>query len=138
MKILFVCVGNSARSQMAEALFNSMAPEGMLAISAGTEPAPRVSSRAIEVMKELGIDIGSNKPKLLTPEMVREAKKVITMGCLDRESCPVFLIEEKEKLEDWALEDPKDKDIEVARRVRDEIKKRVEELIEELRSSSSK
>jgi len=130
MDVLFVCVGNSARSQMAKGFYNAYAKRTS-AESAGTEPAPRVSSKAIEVMRELGIDISSEKPKLLTQEMAAEAKRIVTMGCLSRESCPAFLLSSG-KVEDWALPDPKGKSIEEFRRVRDEIKTRVLRLIEEM------
>ncbi len=130
MDVLFVCVGNSARSQMAKGFYNHYARRTR-AESAGTEPASRVSRKAIEVMREKGIDISSEKPKLLTQEMVTRAKKVVTMGCLSRESCPFFLVE-SEKLEDWALPDPKGKSIEEFRRVRDEIERRVRELVKEM------
>ncbi|MBI5252871.1 MAG: arsenate reductase ArsC [Euryarchaeota archaeon] len=127
MKVLFVCVGNSARSQMAEAIFNKIAGKKE-AQSAGTQPADKVSSKAIAVMREIGIDISMRKPKLLTREMVEKTEKIITMGCLDSASCPLFLLEDKSKLEDWKIEDPRDKPIEKVREIRDEIKRRVEGL----------
>ena len=133
MKVLFVCVGNSARSQMAEALFNRLAPKGYSAVSAGTQPARRVSSLAIKAMSELGIDISKAKPKLLTPEMVKKADRIITMGCLVEESCPSFLMKERRALEDWGIEDPRGKDIEGVRRIRDEVKLKVEQLLERLK-----
>ena len=134
MMVLFVCVGNSMRSQMAEVLFNQLAPRNYYAKSAGTQPADRVSSKAIEVMKEIGIDISNAKPKLITPEMVKEAYKIITMGCINESSCPAFLIKDKSKLKDWDIEDPRGKTIEEVRKARDEIKRRVEQLIEKLRA----
>ena len=131
MRVLFVCVENAARSQMAEALFNKIAGKKE-AQSAGTEPAEKVSSKAIAVMKEIGIDISTQTPKLLTNEMVEKADKIITMGCLDNASCPLFLLEDKSKLEDWKIEDPRGKPIEKVREIRDEIKRRVERLAGEI------
>jgi arsenate reductase len=100
------------------------------AISAGTKPSDSVNPVVIEAMKEAGIDIGSNKPKMLTMEMVQSADLMITMGCgADTEGiCPARFIE----TEDWALEDPKGKSLDDVRRIRDEIKRRVAELIDEL------
>lgn len=131
-QVLFVCMGNSARSQMAEAFFNSITPKGWKASSAGTKPAERVSSKAVEVMRELGLDVSNKKPKLLTPMMVEGAKRIITMGCLDDESCPVFLLEEKSKIEDWKIPDPRGLPLEEYRGVRDMIRKKVEGLIANL------
>jgi arsenate reductase len=133
MKVLFVCVGNSARSQMAEAIFNSAAPKGISAMSAGTEPARRVSRKAVRVMREIGLDISAAKPKLLTPGMVDGADKIITMGCLEESSCPVFLLRDKSKLEDWGITDPKDLPIDEVREIREGIADRVMGLLKELR-----
>ncbi|MDD4924385.1 MAG: arsenate reductase ArsC [Dehalococcoidales bacterium] len=130
--ILFVCIHNSGRSQMAEAFFNQMAQGKAKALSAGTKPSDEVNPVVIEAMKESGIDISNNKPKILTMQMVRQANKMITMGCgADTEGvCPARFI----KTEDWALEDPKGKSIDDVRRIRDEIKRRVADLISELDS----
>ncbi len=119
MRVLFVCVGNAARSQIAEALFNQRAPANFTAMSAGTQPAESVSSKAIEAMKEIGIDISKAKPKLLTQEMVEKADRIITMGCINQSSCPAFLIKDKSKLEDWVIEDPRGKPLQKVRKVRD-------------------
>ncbi len=126
--VVFVCVGNSGRSQMAEAFFNHFAKGKAKAISAGTEPAPAVSRTAIEAMREVGIDISENKPKWLTPEMLDQASLVITMGCGAEAACPASWVETR----DWDLEDPRDKPIEKVREIRDEIKTRVLELLREL------
>lgn len=132
MRVLFVCVGNSARSQMAEAFFNSLAPRGWKGSSAGTRPADRISSKTIDVMREIGIYLDDKKPRLLTPDMVDGADRIITMGCLDDASCPAFLVEDKSKIEDWKLSDPRGLSIEEYLLVRDEIKKRVQKLISKL------
>ncbi len=130
--VLFVCVGNSARSQMAEAFFDSLAPKGWKAFSAGTRPADRISSKTIEIMREVGIYLDDKKPRLLTRDMVDGAEKIITMGCLDDASCPAFLVKDKSKIEDWKLRDPRGLSIEEYRVVRDEIKKRIQDLISKI------
>jgi protein-tyrosine-phosphatase len=126
--VLFVCVGNSGRSQMAETFFNHYARGKARAISAGTEPAPSVSRTVVEAMRELGIDISKNKPKALTPEMIDRANLVITMGCSAEAACPAIWVETR----DWALDDPKDKPIDKVREIRDEIKTRVMKLLKEI------
>ena len=130
--VLFVCIHNSGRSQMAEAFLNSMAQGKAKAFSAGTRPSDRVNPVVVEAMKELGIDIGNNKPKMLTMEMIQSSDRMITMGCGDDAEavCPARFIE----TEDWALEDPEDKPIVEVRKIRDEIQKRVTYLISELDS----
>ncbi|NWF77952.1 MAG: arsenate reductase ArsC [Chloroflexi bacterium] len=128
--ILFVCVHNSGRSQMAEAFLNHLAKGKAQAYSAGTQPADKVNPVVIEAMREVGIDISKNRPKVLTIDMVEKAGKMITMGCgAEAEAlCPASFIE----TEDWALEDPKGKTLEQVRKIRDEIKKRVTKLLNEL------
>jgi arsenate reductase len=128
--VLFVCVHNSGRSQMAEAFFNHMAKGKAQAYSAGTQPADKVNPAAVEAMREVGIDISGNKPKALTMDMVEKAHRMITMGCgAEAEAvCPASFIE----TEDWALEDPKGKTLEQVRKIRDEIKERVIRLLAEL------
>ncbi|MFH1015921.1 MAG: arsenate reductase ArsC [Chloroflexota bacterium] len=127
-KVLFVCVGNSARSQMAEGFFNHLAKGKAVATSAGTSPSSEVSPLAVKVMKEAGIDISQQNPKKLTPEMLESADRVITMGCGVEETCPATLV----PTEDWALDDPKGQPIEKVREIRDQIKNRVEKLINEI------
>ncbi len=124
--VLFVCVGNSGRSQMAEAFFNQAAGSKARAISAGTKPAGAVDPRTIEVMREVGIDISAARPKALTMEMLEQADRVVTMGCGAEGVCPASFVE----TEDWQLEDPKGKSLEEIRRIRDEIKTRVKRLLE--------
>ena len=126
--VLFVCVGNSGRSQMAEAFFNHYAEGKARAISAGTEPASTVDPTVIKVMKEVGIDISGNKPKALTPEMIDQANLVITMGCSAEAVCPASWVETR----DWGLEDPKGKAIEKVREIRDQIKAMVVMLLKEI------
>jgi arsenate reductase (thioredoxin) len=128
--VLFVCVHNSGRSQMAEAFFNKMADGKAIAISAGTQPADEVNPVVVKAMRELGIDISDNKPKLLTMEMVEKANRMITMGCGAEagEVCPASFIE----TEDWALEDPKGKSLEQVRKIRDEINDRIKSLIKQV------
>ena len=123
-KILFACVHNSGRSQMAEAFFNSLAEGKAIATSAGTRPAAHVDSNVAQAMREIGIDITQQRPKPLTFEMVESADRVITMGCGVEEVCPASFI----PTEDWELEDPEGKPLEKVRQIRDEIKTRVEEL----------
>jgi arsenate reductase (thioredoxin) len=126
--ILFVCVHNAGRSQMAEAFFNQMVKGKARAISAGSKPAEIVNPIAIEVMREMGIDISQNKPKLLTIELMRLASRVITMGCGDDTACPASWVE----TEDWELEDPAGKPVEQVRKIRDEIETRVKKLLIDL------
>jgi arsenate reductase len=128
-QVLFVCVGNSSRSQMAEALFNHLAQGKVRAVSAGTEPARALDPNAVAVMAELGIDISRQSPKGLTQEMVDDATRVISMGCGVEEACPVWARPD----EDWDLDDPYHQPIEVVRRIRDQIRERVETLVRELR-----
>lgn len=123
-KVLFVCVGNSCRSQMAEAFANAA---GLHAESAGTEPAPGVSSRAIQVMQEVGIDMSHHTPKVLDWDRLKEFDRTITMGCGVEESCPALRTDA-----DWGLDDPADRDLEFFRVVRDDIKARVDALAAEL------
>jgi arsenate reductase len=129
--ILFVCVENSFRSQIAEAFFNRLAPKGFRAISGGTVPAEAVNSKAIKIMDEVGIDISQQKPKHLTHDLVEEAEMVITMGC-GTEACPFI-----EGAVDWGIKDPKDKPINRTREIRDEIKDRVEKLLKSISPSNS-
>ena len=127
-KILFVCVHNSGRSQMARAFLELSADEEVTAESAGTIPSKEVDSVVEKVMEEIGIDISGNRPRLITQDMVDSADQVITMGCSIDEACPANFI----VAEDWGLDDPKDKDIDEVRRIRDEIRVKVCELLKRL------
>ena len=127
-KVLFICVQNAGRSQMAEALFNALAAGRAIGVSAGTRPAERVHPEVVEAMKEVGIDMSANKPKMLTPEMVSEADKVITMGCGADEACPVTYA----PAEDWGIDDPAGQPLETVRAIRDEIRARLQNLLRTL------
>jgi arsenate reductase len=124
--LLFVCVHNAGRSQMAEAFAKRY---GLKASSAGTVPASVVNPTVVEAMKEKGIDVSSNVPRVLTSEMINDAGLVVTMGCSVEEACPrPMLAQMQKKLVDWDLPDPKGKSIVEVRKIRDEIEKRVMEL----------
>ncbi|MFA5317268.1 MAG: arsenate reductase ArsC [Dehalococcoidales bacterium] len=126
-KVLFVCVHNSGRSQMAEAFFNQMAKGKAAAISAGTRPAVHMDKGVVEAMHEIGIDIRNQRPKLLTFTMLENADRVITMGCGVEETCPASFV----PAEDWELNDPEGRSLEEVRKVRDTIRDRVETLVKE-------
>ncbi|WP_448808085.1 arsenate reductase ArsC [Agromyces bauzanensis] len=125
--VLFVCVHNAGRSQMAAGYLRDLAGDRVEVLSAGSEPKDQINPVAIEAMAEEGIDIAGNTPKILTVEAVKESDVVITMGCGD--ACPIF---PGKRYEDWELEDPAGKDLETVRRVRDDIRGRVEALIAEI------
>jgi arsenate reductase len=125
MRVIFACVHNAGRSQMAAALFNACAdPARAVALSAGTEPADRVHPEVVAAMRELGVDLAGAVPARLTPELVAEASLLVTMGC--GEACPVA---PGLRRDDWPLEDPKGKPIAAVRAVRDEIHRRVAALV---------
>jgi protein-tyrosine-phosphatase len=126
-KVLFVCVANAGRSQMAEAIARAY---GVDAASAGTMPAPTVNPTVVEVMQERGFDLSSNKPKMLTNKMIEDADYVVTMGCKVESVCPKPLIVKLEKkLVDWQIDDPKGKPIEEVRKIRSQIENQVIELL---------
>ncbi|HMO22759.1 MAG TPA: arsenate reductase ArsC [Candidatus Melainabacteria bacterium] len=133
MRVLFACVHNAGRSQMAAALFNQLAPDqSMVAISAGTQPAERVHPEVVQVMSELDIDLSNAQPQLLTEELAGQADLLITMGC--GEACPY--VPGLKRL-DWPLKDPKGEAIDDVRAVRDEIRERVSVLLKESAPFSS-
>jgi arsenate reductase (thioredoxin) len=133
--ILFVCVENAGRSQMAEGFFNyKYAPKNCHAISAGTRPVSQINPLAVEAMKEVGIDISSQKSKLITESMIRSSAKSVNMGCIDKTECPMFFIS---NVVDWAIEDPKSKPLGKVREIRDEIEKRVKEIAQSIQSQDS-
>ncbi|NKX90410.1 arsenate reductase ArsC [Nocardia coubleae] len=125
--VLFVCVHNAGRSQMAQGLLTHLAGDAIEVRSAGSAPGDTLNPAAVEAMAELGIDITAQSPKILTPEAVETSTVVITMGCGD--ACPYF---PGIDYRDWKLDDPAGKGIESVRPIRDEIKKRIEDLIAEL------
>jgi arsenate reductase len=129
-EVLFVCVHNAGRSQMAAALLEREAQGGVRVLSAGSEPADKLNPAVIEAMKEIGIDISAERPKKLDEGMVRESDVVITMGCGD--ACPIY---PGKRYEDWELEDPSGKDLETVRGIRDEIADRIAGLVDTLDTS---
>ena len=129
MTILFLCRQNAGRSQMAQAYFERMAP-GFEAISAGSEPATQVHQPVVEAMKEIGFDLAGRKPQRVDRAMLDRADHVISMGCDDPAVCEY----PGRKVEDWSIEDPSGKSFQDVRRVRDEIRGRVEALALRLRA----
>ena len=126
LRVIFACVHNAGRSQMAAAFFSHLAdPQKAKAVSAGTEPGERVHPEVQAVMREIGIDLSDAKPQLLTEELAKDAQLLITMGCGDR--CPYV---PGLRRDDWPLQDPKGLPIEEVRAIRDEVRRRVELLIE--------
>jgi arsenate reductase len=126
VKVIFACVHNAGRSQMAAAFFNQLADRTRAeAISAGTEPGPRVHPEVLAAMQEVGIDLRSAKPQKLTEELARDAQRLITMGCGDK--CPYVPGLQRE---DWPLRDPKELPIDEVRAIREEIKGRVQSLLD--------
>jgi protein-tyrosine-phosphatase len=133
--ILFVCVENAGRSQMAEGFFNQKyAPKGYHAISAGTRPVSQINPLAVQAMNEVGVDISSQKSKIITEDMIRSSAKSVNMGCIERTECPLLFIN---NVIDWGIEDPKGKSIEMVREIRDEINRRVREIAESLQGQDS-
>ena len=127
--VLFVCVHNAGRSQMAAGFMRELGQGRVEVLSAGSAPKDSINPVAVAAMAEVGIDIANNAPKVLTPEAVQESDAVITMGCGD--VCPIY---PGKRYEDWVLEDPAGQGIEPVRVIRDEIKVRVEKLLAELLS----
>ncbi|MDQ2661564.1 MAG: arsenate reductase ArsC [Actinomycetota bacterium] len=125
--VLFVCVHNAGRSQMAAGYLSALAGDRVEVLSAGSEPKDEINPVAVEAMAEEGIDIAGNTPRVLTVDAVKESDVVITMGCGD--ACPIF---PGKRYEDWELEDPAGKDLVTVRRVRDDIRGRVEALLAEI------
>jgi arsenate reductase (thioredoxin) len=132
-RVLFVCIHNSGRSQMAEEYLNAFGKGVATAESAGTEPGDSLNPTVVQVMNEAGFDMSGHYPKVMDTEMVARADKIITMGCdVDAGLCPAAFV----PTEDWGLEDPKGKSIEVVRSVRDEIQHKVQELVSQLTAES--
>src|SRR5215831_350181 len=124
--VLFVCVENAGRSQMAEGFFRKYSPEGYEPLSAGTRPVSSINPLAIEVMREVGIDISKQRSKILTEDMIKKSTLRVNMGCIEKESCPTLFIH---NVIDWNIGDPKGKSIEKVREIRDVIESRVKELV---------
>jgi len=124
--ILFVCVENAGRSQMAEGFFREYTPEGYEPISAGTKPTSQLNPVVVQAMDEVGVDIKLQKPKDITEDMMRNSTKIVNMGCMDKSFCPTLFIP---NLIDWELEDPKGKTIDQVREIRDDIEQRVKQLV---------
>ena len=128
-EILFVCVENAGRSQMAEAFFKKYASEKFNVISAGTTPSSQLNPLVVQVMNEIGIDLNDQKPKLLSNNMITNSFKTVNMGCMDKESCPSLFVKD---VLDWNISDPKEKSIDEVREIRDQIKDKVINLIDSL------
>ena len=126
-EVLFVCVHNAGRSQMAAGLVNLRSNGRIDVRSAGSEPADTINPAVVEAMREVGVDLSGEFPKPLTNEVVRAADVVITMGCGD--ACPIY---PGKRYEDWVLDDPADQDVATVRRIRDEVDARVQTLVREL------
>jgi arsenate reductase len=126
-EVLFVCVHNAGRSQIAAGYLDRLAGDRVSVRTAGSEPAEKINPVVVEAMEEVGIDLSKEFPKPLTDDAVREADVVITMGCGD--ACPIY---PGKRYEDWELEDPAGKDLEVVRQIRGEIEGRVRSLVDEL------
>jgi len=128
-KILFVCVENAGRSQMAEAFFRKYSPKGYEPISAGTKPSGAINTVAVQAMKEVGIDLGSQTPKILTNEIIADSVLSVNMGCMDKTECPAVFMRDSV---DWNVEDPNGKPIDKVREIRDDIEQKVRDLCKTL------
>jgi len=128
-KILFVCVENAGRSQIAEGFFRKYVTSCYQPISAGIQPVSETNPLAIEVMKEIGIDISKQTPKIISEETINQSTKIVNMGCMDNQSCPALFLD---NVIDWKIPDPKGKSIDEVRKIRDQIKVKVIELVKNL------
>ena len=131
--VLFVCVENAGRSQMVEAFFKKYAKNQFNVISAGTSPSSHLNPVVVSVMNELGIDLENQKPQLLSSSMIENSNKTVNMGCMDKESCPSLFVKD---VDDWNIEDPKGKSIEDVRKIRDQIKNDVLNLLNSIESDA--
>ena len=127
--VLFVCVENAGRSQIAEGFFKKYAPKGFKAQSAGTKPVSQINPIVVEAMREVGIDMSKQKSKEITEDMIRNFDPIVNMGCMDKSFCPTLFLS---KVIEWNLPDPKGQPIEKVREIRDEIEKRVKELVAQI------
>jgi len=130
--ILFVCVENAGRSQMAEAFFKKYSGMKFNIISAGTIPSSELNPVVVQVMKEIGIDMLEQSPKILLNIMIENSHKIVNMGCVDEESCPAIFVKD---VIDWNVSDPKTQSIEQVRIIRDQIKSKVLNMIDSLKSN---
>ena len=133
--ILFVCIENAGRSQIAEGFFKKYAPKGFKVQSAGTKPVSQINPIVVKAMREVGIDITAQKSKELRNEMIRNANHIVNMGCMDKSFCPTIFLP---KVIEWNLPDPKGKSIEEIRDIRDEIEKKVKKLVAEITITTEK
>ena len=124
--ILFVCVENAGRSQMAEAFFRKFTENKFNVISAGTTPSPKLNPIVVQVMEEIGIDMTEQSPKTLSDSMISNSFKTVNMGCMNKESCPALFVKD---VIDWNIPDPKEKTIDQVREIRDQIENKVLNLI---------
>ena len=131
--ILFVCAENAGRSQMAEAFFKKFSKCNYDVTSAGTTPSETLNSTVVMVMKEIGIDIIEQKPKLLSNSMVENSVKTVNMGCMDKQNCPALFVRD---IDNWNIPDPKNQSIEDVRKIRDQIKSDVLKLIASLEENN--
>ena len=131
-QVLFVCVHNAGRSQMAAALLDRLGEGRVRVRSAGTTPANEVNPAVVQAMDEIGIDLTAERPKLLTDDAVRDSDVVITMGCGD--ACPIY---PGKRYEDWTVDDPAGRSVEEVRPIRDEIERRVRSLLTELTAATA-
>ena len=132
-RILFVCVENAGRSQMAEAFFKKCMPKGFEVISAGTKPSDKVNPIVLQAMNEIGIDMKHQTPKNISQQIISESEKTVNMGCIDKESCPALFLND---MMDWQIPDPKGKPIEQVREIREQIKEKVMSLIRSLEENN--
>ena len=128
--ILFVCVENAGRSQMAEAFFKKYSKTKFNVISAGTTPSSELNPVVVQVMKEIGIDMLEQSPKTLSNTMIENSHKIVNMGCMNKESCPSIFVKD---VIDWNVSDPKTQSIEQVRIIRDQIKSKVLDMIDSLK-----
>ena len=131
--ILFVCVENAGRSQMAEAFFKKYAKNQFNVISAGTSPSSHLNPVVVSVMAEIGIDLENQKPQLLLSSMIENSNKTVNMGCIDKESCPSLFVKD---VDEWNIEDPKGKSTEDVRKIREQIKNDVLDLLNSIESDT--
>lgn len=127
--ILFVCIENAGRSQMAEAFFKKHAKNSFNVVSAGTCPSPKIDPVVVSAMNEIGIDLKNQQPQLLSISMIKNSNKTVNMGCMDKESCPSLFVKD---VDDWNMDDPKGKSLDDVRKIRDQIKHSVLNLLDSL------